>query len=460
MAKIIYKEVEVRLHDKANGKLTVEDAKLLLGWEEDEGDKFSSTGYHLKLGKRKIRFNNNPSNRPFRLNLAKRYAKEILRGKWKLNGESIVLDRYGHVQSGQHRLAALVLAEEERKKKVDHWKAYGVKGPVAIEALLVLGISEKPDTVDTLDLGQKRSLGDVIFRNKDFGGDKKDQRALSSIMAGATRLAWIRCGGRVVSDAPHFPHSEALDFIEAHPGLHEAVEFIHTEEGGTGVEGKRISAGAGITLAYAAALCYLQSASRTDPLKFQETGEVDLSLKDKAQEFWTLLASGAGLEKGHPILVLRNYLPKVEASSSQGRDEIVASVVKAWNIWVDDPKATVTLKDVRPKKTNDDEGRKVLAEEPRMGGLDTVREEPEVDEDEELAEATEVEQKGSKSKGGWAVGDRAWVNDEDGAHWFGEITEELDTDQGKMFLVQDLGEEGESWEVKAKDLRVKEPVAA
>lgn len=369
--EVLYPEISVKLHQGPEA-LRVEEAQTLLGWtEETEGEKWGSD-YTLKDTQGKnIRFLNNPTNRPFRMVLAKRYASEILRRKWALNGETIVLDRLGHIQSGQHRLGALVLAEQERKKNPDFWReSYGWKGPVCLECLLVVGISEEPGVVDTLDIGQKRSLGDVIFRNQDLGGlGDRDQKQVANSLAVSTRLAWLRMGGLMVSDAPAFLHSEALDFLESHPGLVEDTMFIFNENGGSGVEGRKISFY--LSLGYAGALCYLMSTARTDPDHFEETGEVDTSLREKAQEFWSFFAGGAGMEKKNPILILRNLLPKIDCSGSAGRDEVVGMVVKAWNLWIEGQEATP--KDIRVRKTNDENGRKVLAEEPRMGGLDVVR---------------------------------------------------------------------------------------
>lgn len=457
MAKknVIYSVVEVRLHQSKEA-LSVDDAKQILGWEtEPEGEKWESWAFRDLEGK-KVRLLNNPTNRPFRMGLAKRYSSEILRGKWAMNGETVIVDRLGHVQSGQHRLAALVLAEQERKKNPEYWRTeYSWRGPVKMETLVVYGISEKPEVVDTLDIGQKRSLGDVIFRNQDFGDlGERDQKKVSNMLAGATRLAWLRCGGLRVSDAPAFLHSEALDFVEDHEGLHQAVLFVFNEEGGAGVDGRKISSF--ISLGYASALAYLMAAAKTDP-----EGEVDMSLLDKAQEFWTLFASGAGLEKGNPILVLRNLLPKIDASGAMGRDEVVSSVIKAWNLWIDGKKATT--KDVRVKKTKNEAGKMILGEEPRIGGLDIERVDLEDDEEDLIPEIPEKVQKGSKSKGGWTVGDSAWVKDlDEGDHWFGTLIEKIDLKDpdgeitGTRFMVEEASGEG-TWEVDPKVLVINRP---
>jgi hypothetical protein len=379
--------------------LTVEGAKALIGWtEEPDGGEWEKFDIRSPENGKKVRLTKNPTNRPFRMGLAKRYASEMLRRAWRLNGETIVVDVKGMVQSGQHRLIGLILAESMRKNDPETWNQYG-KGALKIECLVVEGISAAKEVADTLDIGQKRSLGDVLFRRGDFEGTEKQNKRLANVMAGAIRLAWIRVGGKMVSDAPHFPHSEALATVEAHPKLVEAVQFVVTEDGGEGSEGKKISAK--VSLAYAGALLYLMATAKSNSAK----GTINTSLWEKACEFWTLFGSGAGLKAGHPILTLRNQLDKVGASGGKERDIVVGMIVKAWNAFIDGK--DLDAKGIKIKEAVTD-GKRVLAEEPRIGGLDIHRE-------------PEEEEEGADTLGDWTVGDSAWVRDEDGAHWKGKI---------------------------------------
>lgn len=474
MSKIVFDKVGVVLHakDTKAGPLTVEAVKEILGWQtETEGEDFGKDYLFRDLEGNKVRLNNNTTNRPFRRSLALRYANEMLRGKWALNGEGLIVDRHGKVQSGQHRGVGLVFAEQLRKKNVDrNRELYGWRGPIAIEALVVTGISEKPETTDTLDLGQKRTLGDVVFRNHDFGEfSDRDQKKLSNVLAGATRLAWIRTGGGVVSDAPHFPHSEALDFMEAHPRLQEAVLFVFNEEGGCGAEGRRISSF--VSLGYAAALLYLMATAKTDRAKFDEDPEaLKTSLWDKACKFWTLFAAGASLDKTDPILVLRNYLPKLDASGGAGRDEIVGTIVKAWNLWIDGKPAD-GAKAIKVHKTKNEDGALVLDEVPRIGGLDVEVDlpededegaEPEAPVDEEPEEEAPKASKGKgKGKGKAAVkgeplpelgvGTAVSVKCEEG-DWDGTVVSEATYGNGREVVVVKSKDDGQEYEVERKDV--------
>lgn len=447
MSKIIYKSVKVELHStNTKNSLTVAEAKELLGWEVTESKDF----LFRDIEGAKINLRNNPTNRPFRMVLAKRYASEMLRGKWKLNGETIVFDRHGECLSGQHRLVGFVIAEQQRKQgKLRHnWKK-----AVTIECLLVLGVHES--AADTLDLGQKRSLGDVIYRRAEFTEvSKKDQKRMANVLGHTIRLVWLRSNGKNISDAPHFPHSEALDFLEQHPRLLEAVKFIHDSEGGRGAEGSRITKR--ISPGYAAGLMYLTAMSTTDPKAYIEDGSEALEDKlwEEAEEFWTLFASGANLDEGNPILVLRELLLNMDAQSGAGRDDIVGASIKAINAWLDDKKGKVKGANIKLKKKKDKETGKLLLneDEPRLGGMDFHIDDVELPAEPEAEESSYVEdtkQKGNKSKGGWKVGDTAWVQDLEDGHWFGTVTSITD-DKKIVYLTADA--DGKEWEASMVSL--------
>lgn len=394
MAKdILYPEVKVQLRMKGVGKgpITVEDAKQFLGWvtEEESKVKFGDDYFLKDLEGNKVRLNHNDTNRPFRRTLAMRWANEILRKKWKLNGETLIFDRLGMAQSAQHRLIGLVFAEQLRKKEKDKWAEYW-KGPVNIEGIIVVGIEEHRDTVDTIDLGGARTLADVLFRNREFGGTEDNQEKLARTLAIANRLVWLRVGGKNVSDAPHFPHSEALEFLEYHPELLNAVRFIEVQDSSADeTEKNRISSL--VSKGYAAALMYLMAVSKTNPDKYDAEGEINLEMWDKAEEFWEKFAEGSNLSAGDPILMLRKVLTDAKAGSGEQRDELVGKVVKAWNAFVDGVKIKATdLKLKREKHPTT--GKFVLAEDPRIGGLDVVREK-------EVVEEPAPEPKATKGKG-------------------------------------------------------------
>lgn len=332
------------------GSLTVEDCKELIGWAEEPKDKDWGTEHVLKdLYGKKIRLLKNPSNRPFRRPLADRYANEHIRGKWSLNLETIVVADTGVLLQGQHRLVGLILAEQMRQINPNRWG----KSPLTFEVLVGYGVSTKPENANTYDLGAKRSLGDVLYRHQKFGKDvtPKRQKGISLVLSGAIRLVWLRTNGKLVSFAPHFPHSEALEFYGQHPDVLKAVMEVVTLDDGE--EGNEKCIASLVSLSYAAALLYLMA--------------VATSWK-KALDFWTSFASGEGLEKGNPVLSLRQMLVRFDASSGSKRDEVIGAIIKAWLFWVAEEEASVKEIKVSRKRSGE---KFVLSEFPRIGKLDS-----------------------------------------------------------------------------------------
>lgn len=331
------------------GPLTVDDCKSLIGWTEEPDDKDWEKDYALKdLYGQKIRLTNNTRNRPFKRPLADRYANEHVRGKWALNLETIVVASNGMLQQGQHRLVGLILGEQIRQIDPNQWG----KAPLVYEVLVGYGVSSKPETANTYDLGAKRSLGDVLYRHEKFakGTSAKKQRGTALILAGAIRLVWLRVGGKQVSFAPHFPHSEALEFYGEHPDILQSVMDIVGLDGGE--EGNEKCISSLVSLSYAAGLLYLMERAET---------------RNAAIEFWTAFASGEGLKKGSPILSLRQLLVRMDATSGGKRDEVIGAVVKAWLLWSNGRSGTTKEVKVPRKKDGD---RFVLSEFPRIGGID------------------------------------------------------------------------------------------
>lgn len=81
-------------------------------------------------------------NRRLRDKDVKKYAADMLAGKWKQNGTTISFDTNGNLLDGQHRLRAIVLTG------------------VTVTFPIVTGLH--PDTFDTFDTGRARSAADAL----------------------------------------------------------------------------------------------------------------------------------------------------------------------------------------------------------------------------------------------------------------------------------------------------------
>jgi hypothetical protein len=208
--------LELASGDKA---ITVEYAKKLLGWTvEDDKEKFNANYLLKDFSGKKVRCSNNVTNRPLYMAVVKVLIQEILRKRWRLNGESLIIGSTGLILNGQHTLIALILAGQQWEKDpeaCDQWTT-----EPTIDKAIVFGIDESDMTVNTMDTCKPRSLADVIYRSEFFSGIKAgDRQACARIADYAVRILWHRTGAGLDAFAPRRTHAESLDFIARHPRL-------------------------------------------------------------------------------------------------------------------------------------------------------------------------------------------------------------------------------------------------
>lgn len=84
----------------------------------------------------------NTCNRPLSRRVVEHLSNEMLQGRWKFNGETIVFDSEGVLRNGQHRLNAILKAR---------WRA---------QFLVVRGIN--PNAFSTMDCGKTRNGQDAL----------------------------------------------------------------------------------------------------------------------------------------------------------------------------------------------------------------------------------------------------------------------------------------------------------
>ena len=87
----------------------------------------------------------NPKNRPLKEDATRRYRREMERGKWQFNGESIKVCEDGSLMDGQHRLKAII--------------EFGAPQ----ELVVVRNLQRK--AFSTIDIGKKRSVQDMLAIN-------------------------------------------------------------------------------------------------------------------------------------------------------------------------------------------------------------------------------------------------------------------------------------------------------
>lgn len=457
---VLYPEVSVAIC-QGESALTEEKAKELLGCEEtDDKGKSSDGSVFTDLEGKRYRCWNNDRNRPFYNSTEETLAQEILRRRMKFNGETLIIGKTGLNLSCQHRLRALIRACQLWRKNPDAYPEWTTQ-PV-LETIVVFGIEEDDETVNTIDTGRPRSLADVLYRSELFAGStSSERRVLAKATDYGIRTLWERTGVSKQPWAPLRTHSESLDFIARHPRLLEAVKHLHEEDGGgDGKVSKFLSPG------HASGLLYLMAAARSDRSAYLVSGgdpheaNLDMSLWDKAIEFWTLIAgqdkSMAGLRASLGSLLERNL------ATTDARRGIL---VNAWNLFIADE--TITQDAIDLEWTQNDDGVYVLTTCPTIGGVDVGNasqddEELSQDEVEANKERVKAESQAKKTAGGKAaasttepstgkthvqshrvsaadIGGNVWVVDEETpeASWSGTLQDIFDGKDGvKMAKVK------------------------
>ncbi len=360
---VIYERVSIKLHDGDRDPfLTVENAKQLLGWQEETPDNRFGSAYALIDGYgKKVRLLNNPSNRPYKPDNSFRVRQEVLRKHWRLNLESMIIGKTGICISCQHRLAGLVLAVQEWEQHKDEWPEWDVEPTMA--CLIAFGCDESDDVVNTIDTGIPRTLDDVIYRTGYFSKYSDGQREQASkILANAVKLMWERTGEVWNPWSPYRTHAESLAFIERFPRVIDCVNHIFVENGGSK---KKISEY--IPTGIAAGLLYIMgSCSTEESYNVGETAEPALDWKhwDNALAFWVNLASHA-----KALAPLWKALGQLSVEGSGGsKHEKMAVIVKAWQCIIDGE--PLTAKMLALKYETDTNGIRTLAETPQLGGID------------------------------------------------------------------------------------------
>jgi hypothetical protein len=120
----------------------------------------------------------NKNNRNVKERMVEAYYNDMKSGRWKENGESIIIDKNGIIKDGQHRLMAIEKAD------------------VSINFVVVTDV--EPNVMDTIDTGSNRSLADVLALNKFKNANNLAslvryilvyKRGFTDVKSGSVRLA-------------------------------------------------------------------------------------------------------------------------------------------------------------------------------------------------------------------------------------------------------------------------------
>jgi len=377
---------------------TADNAKLLLGWEgETKPDKdgkggvsFGGDAMSTDMFGLKFRCTHNISNRPFDRRRSMQYAQDVLCRRWKFNLEPMIIGKHGNVVSAQHRLTGLVFAYQlwsDDSPQHLYWQELWPKdkypdGPT-IECTVAFGCDEDAETVRTIDNVMPRTLADVLFTMGCMADiARSDRKEVCRMVDYAIRLLWHRT--KMDDDAyrPNMSHSEAIDFIERHPTVLNAVKDIHVQnkEGGITKFFKAPGTAAGLLYLMGCSGVTGDRNAKNQLIKYADgmDGHVSTEMTfkkggweryDQACNYWSML-----ITSHTKVMEVRTALanlvnsdtgePDLRKDTSAARSAII---IKGWNAFIE--KGKVTAEDVE-LKWGYKHDRPVLNSWPELGGID------------------------------------------------------------------------------------------
>lgn len=218
----------------------------------------------------------NHHNRPMKWRNVHRFARDMREGRWQLNGQALIWGTTGQLLDGQNRLAAVVEAD------------------TAIRFSTVTGID--PVAQATIDLGAKRSTGDVL--SMDQAGTKD--------LAALARLAWMWDRGHRTFSTDNPTTPELIEYIGEHPELEASLAV------GARLRKRRLPAS---ILGLSHLLCTRIDATDAD-------------------EFFRRYHDGANLTSTSPILALRNRVTaELGKQGTLPQATWLALFLRAWNAY-------------------------------------------------------------------------------------------------------------------------------
>lgn len=227
----------------------------------------------------------NTNNRNLNSRVINAYAKAMLRGEWEENGETLKITVTGKITDGQHRLHAVI------------------QSGVTLSMLVVRGVHEK--SINTIDIGRSRKNADALA----IHGYKKH----NLVLAAAINICMgFKPDGSYASDpgksGDKVTPTMALKFIDDNPGILHSLErmekFFPRSHGW-------------IPRSVLVALHFMLGRRSSQ----------------KTETFFHALLEGTNLEKGSPILALRNRLfldQQQGQKSAANRKKFVALIIKAF----------------------------------------------------------------------------------------------------------------------------------
>lgn len=149
--------------------------------------------------------NHNTFNRPLRPGRVEQIARDISQGRWRKNGNTVVIAKDGVLMDGQHRLFAVIEADKE------------------VPMIVVRNVDH--DALPTIDTGLSRNYSDYRKLNAKGNGDTYSYP--NELSAALRLIHWYetRWPAFTTGRGKFLPsHQELDEFMEGHPSLPECVQ--------------------------------------------------------------------------------------------------------------------------------------------------------------------------------------------------------------------------------------------
>jgi hypothetical protein len=246
------------------------------------------------------------ANRSLVWGVVRNYARDMLSGDWLQNGENIKINPDGFMLDGQHRMQAVILAGKMYADNPDEYDE-------PFEGMFFeFALNIPDDARQSMDIGKKRTLADEMA----FEGAENSGRVAPIV---SWHMAYLNGNYTNAGGSSYRPtQAKALEFWRGNKSQYYTTML-------RGYDATR--QGLGSTASMGTAYHILRN-------KFGD---------EIADRFWDLLVTGANMQVGHPILLLRNVLLRKKFN----RKTTFALIFKTWNSWIDGR----TLKDAPYFKT-------------------------------------------------------------------------------------------------------------
>lgn len=142
----------------------------------------------------------NPANRKISEVAVRRYATDMSDGRWQFNGETIIIDKDGMLNDGQHRCHSAILSG------------------ASFDTLVAVGVER--ESRETLNTGKIRIVADHLQMKGHVDANN---------LGYAARTYWqLQTFGRTHTSSDRRPtQAQINETIEDHPGLVESLKYGH-----------------------------------------------------------------------------------------------------------------------------------------------------------------------------------------------------------------------------------------